>query len=149
MIIADDREKKNAHVLKYFSDNGHNFTVRRMDVADYMIEGAPGIVVDRKQNLEEVAQNLATVDRGRFYREMRRAYESGVKMYVLCEHGKDIRSIRDVAAWHSRFSTISGRVLMDRMISCEMAYGVKFLFCGKSETGKKILDILGGNIDVQ
>lgn len=150
MIICDSREKKNAHILRYFDRNGIDYIIRKIDVADYQIEGKDKLAIDRKQNLDELATNLTNPqDKGRFWREVRRAHASGIKIIVLCEHGKDIRCIPDVAAWHSRFSAISGRILMDRMISCEMAYGVKFLFCGKDETGKKILDILGGNIDVQ
>ncbi|UKI16723.1 MAG: ERCC4 domain-containing protein [Ruminococcus sp.] len=94
MIICDSREKKNAHILQYFDRNGIAYKVRKMDVADYQTEGRDTLVIDRKQNLDELATNLTNPqDKGRFWREVRRAYSSGIKMIVLCEHGKGIKSI--------------------------------------------------------
>ena len=107
MVICDSREKKNAHILRYFDKNGIDYNIRKMDVADYQIEGNEKLVIDRKQNLDELATNLTNPqDKGRFWREVRRAYSSGIKMIVLCEHGKGIKSIPDVVKWNSRYSCL-------------------------------------------
>ena len=39
MIIVDSREKKNAHILRYFDKNGIDYKIKKMDVADYQTEG--------------------------------------------------------------------------------------------------------------
>ena len=142
-IICDSREKKNQHVLKFFEENGINYKIRKMDIADYQIEGVDGLVIDRKQNLEEVAQNLMNRnDKSRFWREVRRANAKKVKMIVLCEHSRNIKSIEDVSNWHSKFSPVSGRALMNEIYQVHISYGIEFLFCDKRNTGREIIRIL-------
>lgn len=147
MVIVDTREKKNSHILKYFITHGIDYKLQKMDVADYQIEGQDGIVIDRKQNLDEMARNLMNrTDHSRFWKEVRRAKEKGIKMVILCEHGGQIRTISDVAGWHSKYSPVSGRRLMDEIYRVHIAYGVEFLFCDKRSTGRKIIEILGGKL---
>ena len=81
-------------------------------------------------------------DRSRFWREVRRAKEQGIKLIILTEHSSKIKTIRDVAEWNDRFSGVSGRVLMNEMFRIHVSYGVEFLFCSKKETGKKVIEIL-------
>lgn len=148
MIICDSREKKNAHILRYFDRNGIDYIIRKMDVADYQIEGKDKLVIDRKQNLDELATNLTNPqDKGRFWREVRRAHASRIKMIVLCEHGKGIKSIPDVVNWDSKYSPVTGRILQEKIYQCHISYGVEFLFCEKSETAEKIIELLGGGFD--
>ena len=143
MIIVDSREKKNAHILRYFDDHGIKYVIRKMDVADYQTEGRDKLVIDRKQNLDELATNLTNPkDKGRFWREVRRAHASGIKMIVLCEHGKGVKSIPDVVGWNSKYSPVNGRILQEKIYQCHISYGVEFLFCRKSETAKKIIELL-------
>lgn len=127
-----------------------------MDTADYMIEGQPNIVVDRKQNLDEICANLTYKGKkanenggkaipsnvARFWREVRRAYEDKIKLVVLIEHGENIKSLANVAAWGGSRSGISGRKLVDEMDRLTAAYGVEWQFCRKSETAEEILKIL-------
>ncbi|MCM1329972.1 MAG: ERCC4 domain-containing protein [Ruminococcus sp.] len=142
MIVCDTREKKNAHILKAFEKSGTAYTVRKMDVGDYQIEGRDGVVVDRKQNLDELCKNLCSRDNARFWRELRRAYERHIKLVIVCEHGGNICELRDVAKWESRHSFMSGRQLLDRMCDVKAAYGVEFVFCEKRDTARVITDIL-------
>lgn len=158
MIICDSREQKNAHILRYFERHGIEYQVRKMDTADYMVEGQLNIVVDRKQSLDEICANLTYKGKkanenggkgipsnvARFRREVRRAYEDKIKLVVLIEHGENIKSLADVAAWGGSRSGISGRKLIDEMDRLSAAYGVEWQFCGKSETAAKILEILKG-----
>ena len=58
MIICDSREKKNEHILAYFSRNKIPYKIEKIATADYMVDGKDKLVVDRKQNLEEVCSNL-------------------------------------------------------------------------------------------
>ena len=80
-------------------------------------------------------------------REVRKAYRSGIKMIVLCEHGKGIRSIPDVVNWNSKYSPVTGRILQEKIYQCHISYGVEFLFCNKSETAARIIELLGGASD--
>ena len=58
MIICDTREKKNGHILEYFDMVGIEYKIAKLDTADYCLEGDGSIVIDRKQNLDELARNL-------------------------------------------------------------------------------------------
>ena len=147
MIIVDTREKKNAHILKYFITHDIDYRLQKMDVADYQIEGKDNLVVDRKQNLDELTRNLMNrSDHARFWKEVRRAKERNIKLIVLCEHGGQIKDIKSVAAWQSKYSPVSGRALMDEIYRVHIAYGVEFLFCDKRSTGRRIIEILGGKL---
>lgn len=145
MLIVDSREKKNSHILKYFITHDIDYVIKKMDVADYQIESNDNLVIDRKQNLEELAKNLMNrADHSRFWKEVRRAKEQNIKLIVLCEHGSQIKSIKDVATWHSKYSPVSGRNLMEEIYRVHIAYDVDFLFCDKCSTGRKIIELLGG-----
>ncbi len=142
MLITDSREKKNSHILAYFDRHNIEYEVRKLDVGDYMFDGG-AVSVDRKQNLDEVAHNLMNKsDKSRFWKEVRRAREKGIRLIVLCEHGGKIHSIKDVATWHSKYSAINGRNLMEELYRVHIAYNVDFLFCDKRSTGKRIIELL-------
>ncbi len=142
-IIVDSREKKNQHVLDYFDRHNIDYTVQKLDVADYQIEGNDKVVIDRKQNLSELSRNLMNrKDHSRFYKELRRSKEAGIKMFVLCEHGGKIRSIKDVQLWNDKYSMVSGRALMDEIYRAHISYNIEFVFCDKRSTGRRIVEIL-------
>ena len=63
-------------------------------------------------------------------------------MIVLCEHGKGVKSIPDVVGWNSKYSPVNGRILQEKIYQCHISYGVEFLFCRKSETAAKIIELL-------
>lgn len=142
MILVDSREKKWGHIGQYFRDHGIPYRVEKLDIADYALEGRDGLVIDRKQNLDELCSNLCTKDSGRFWREMRRSRDSKVKMIVLIEHGGQIKSIQDVRSWKSRYSRVTGRRLAEEIYRAHIAYGVEFLFCDKRSTGRRIVELL-------
>lgn len=141
-IIVDSREKKWHHVSEYFDRHGIDYIVEKLDEGDYMVKDGR-ISVDRKQNLNELSRNLLnTKDHSRFWKEVRRCRDKGIKLYILCEHGGKIKSIRDVASWSDKYSGVSGRSLMDAIYKLHIAWGVEIIFCSKRSTGKKILEIL-------
>lgn len=143
-IIVDSREKPNAikGILAYFERHEIPYEIRKLDTGDYMLEDHPNLVVDRKHDLKELAQNLLSPDRARFYREVRRARAAGVKLYILCEHGKDVKRIDDVANWTPKYGKVTGKGLREAIYRCAIAYGVEFMFCDKRSTGKRIVEIL-------
>lgn len=142
MIICDTREQKNQNVLAYFKKQNIPYITKKLDTGDYMDSDRMDITIDRKRNLQELCQNLCTKDDSRFWREIRRAKQSGIKMIILCEHGGKIRSIRDVADWKSKYTMITGKQLMEEIYRVHIAYGVEFVFCDKRSTGRKIMELL-------
>ena len=143
MLYVDSREKEHAirGIIAYFDRHAIEWGRRKLETGDYMLEGHPERVVDRKQSLQELAHNMLSADRERFYREIRRAREQGIELTILCEHG-GIRDLKDVAKWKPRFGKASGRSLADAIFRLEIGYGVAVLFCDPRSTGRRILEIL-------
>lgn len=148
-ITIDSREKEHAiqGIVSYFDRHGVEWEKRKLDVGDYMIEGQPGVIVDRKMSLTEMAHNMLTADRGRFYREVRRARDAGINLIILCEHG-GIHGLEDVVRWKPRFGRASGKKLADAIFRLEVGYGVETYFCDPRSTGRRIIELLsGGTVD--
>lgn len=142
-LIVDSREKKWEHIAEYFEKQGIEYEVRKLDVGDYMIEGQIGITVDRKRNLAELSHNLMNPkDHSRFWKEIRKSRELGTKLYILCEHGGKIKSIKDVALWNDKYSGVTGRRLLDEIYRVHISYQVEFIFTNKRSTGRRIIEIL-------
>lgn len=150
-IVVDSREKwthpnsTDTHIRDYFDRHGIEWEVKALSVGDYQIEGNPTISVDRKASIEECSRNLMNrSDSSRFWRELRRSRDQGIKLVILVESGRTVKTINDVVLWKSKYSGVSGRHLIDEMIRCEMAYGVVWRFCDRRSTGRKIVEILTG-----
>lgn len=149
LIICDSREKwthpgsTDTHISAYFDRHGIEWEVRKLDIGDYMIDGHPKVVIDRKGSLSELATNLMNrKDSARFWREVRRAHEQNVKLIVLCEQGGKIKSINDVSQWKSKYSPVTGRRLIDEMVKLEHSYGVVWYFTSRRSCAKRIVEIL-------
>lgn len=146
-IYIDTREKPQAvkGIQAYFDRHGIEWEVRKLDTGDYMLDGRPELVVDRKQSLSELAHNLLSRDRGRFYREVRRARESGISLVILCEHG-GIKSLDDIKRWVPKYGKVTGKALADAVFRLEIGYAVPVLYCDKRSTGRRIVEILTGGV---
>ena len=161
IIQIDSREKAKAiqKIIEEFDRQGIKHPVSKLMVGDYMNYDNPRVIVDRKQNLTEVCSNVCQ-DHDRFRRELLLAKENGIQLIILCEHGKDINSLEDVIFWKNprsekrknidgKWQTVNtnamkGDVLYKILTTLEEKYGVRFEFCDKEETGRKIVEILGG-----
>lgn len=143
MIIVDSRERKWDHIREYFEQNGVEYTVHKLDVGDYLNTNHGGIVIDRKQNLQELCSNLSKGDSNimRFTREAARAKAAKWRFIVLIE-GTNCRETKDVLQWKSKYSKHSGKWLNDKMFNLTLSYGVEWRFCKRNETAKQILEIL-------
>lgn len=96
VILADSREKKNTHILDYFSKQGIVCRTAKLEYGDYsfMIPAAAAgtdiyfhdsIVVERKASLEELSVNLAQ-KRQQFEMEFLRAGNDGCRVYLMVEN---------------------------------------------------------------
>ena len=141
MIISDSREKENQHILDYFDRHEIRWVKRKLDTGDYMMEENPNVRIERKQSLAEMAHNMLTADRPRFYREVRRARDQGIRLVILCEHG-GIHDLKDVEKWKPQFGKCSGKRLADAIFRLELGYSVPTFFCDPRSAGRRILEIL-------
>lgn len=169
IIIVDSREHegKNQHILDWFDSNGIEY-IRKVTLptGDYMAHGNKTVTIDRKQSLQEVYQNLFC-DGARFRDECIRARRDKMRLVVLVEESF-IRSLDDVRSWinprlkkwcedeqrlklgkriygnHQKIAPFSSEELCGRMAMMKRNYGVDWRFCDKPESGKVIVDILGG-----
>lgn len=153
VIQIDTREKDHAirHILADFEKQGVQFFRSKLYVGDYQRLDNGRLVVDRKQNLQEIAGNL-TQQHQRFRNELERAMEAKIRIVILCEHGGQIRSLQDVAEWKNpRLRESPGAITGERMArimeTMVERYGVTWEFCDKRQTGRRILEILQEGID--
>lgn len=156
VIQIDSREKRHIiqRILDGFDRRGVEYYTSKLYKGDYMSLDNPRLVVDRKQNLKEVAGNFTDARQttkgygSRFEQEMLEAQKMGIKIVFLVEHGGQIRSMEDVAKWENpRLKespmAMSGERIYRKMLAFQNYYGVEWQFCDKSQTADKIIEILG------
>ena len=155
VIVVDTREKPRAivKILSEFDRQGIEVVRRALDFADYFNPEKPDVVIDRKQNLLETA-NCCVQDRPRFMREVDRCNRAGCHMIVLIEHSPQIRRLEDVIRWNNpRLKVsplaVSGDRLFRIMKAMEIKYGIQWEFCGKAQTGKRIIELLRSDQDAK
>lgn len=151
IIQIDSREKPKAikGILQTFKEHGIDVIESKLFVGDYMNFDNPRFVIDRKQNLTEVCQNVCQ-DHDRFRRELIRAKEHGIKVVILVEHGQGVESLPDVAFWQNPRikqspKAVNGERLYKILLTIQKKYDCRFEFCDKSETGERIIKMLGGD----
>ena len=149
-IVVDTREKPRAivRIMKTFEEEGIEVVRRALPFGDYCDPDRPGIVIDRKQNLLEVAWNVVQ-DRARFLREVERANRAGSRLIILVEHSNRIRTLDDVIRWNNPRLKVSplavdGPRLFRIMHAMGNKYGFEWAFCDKMHTGRRIIELLGG-----
>ena len=120
-IIQDTREKK---PWTFQATGGVNeVKVLKLDTGDYSILGMEEkFMVERKASVDELFMNLG-VQWERFEREMERAKPYKYK-YLVIE-----ATMRDVYRG-SRYSKMSGRFIMARLMHLQLNYGVHVVFAG-------------------
>lgn len=164
-IIVDTREHQSEwnRISKQFDESGVKYFRSKLYCGDYQNMDNARLVVDRKKDLQELCGNVCQ-QHERFKAELVRAMEQGIKIVILCEHGEDIKTMEDVWFWQNPrkhktvWKTVNGQkiktVISDKAVDgnqlykslCTIRdrYNVDFVFCTKEETGKKIVEILGG-----
>ena len=148
VIIEDSRNRLGKHEKKrmYFEDHGVIIKRAAIPWGDYMI--MPSIVVDTKQDIIEIAQNLCgnISERNRFAEEMKGAKLAGIKLVFLIED-KRFHEVSDL--YETKMKLHSGKVVRGEQLAtamsiCEIRYGCEFQFCSPEEAGYRIIQILEG-----
>lgn len=151
LIIVDSREKPKAitKILEYFDELGYEYEVSKLLFGDYMDYNHPDLVIDRKQNVAELAKNC-TSDHERFRRELERVKKAGARLVVLVEQNRykdrdewvEIRDISDLMRWSSPHTVVTGEKVYRVLSSWCSKYPLSVEFCNKQLTGRKITQIL-------
>ena len=152
-ILVDTREKASemSRITDTFQQQGIRYDRTKLYIGDYLEFGNPFLCIDRKKSLDELAGNLI-VERERFKREIQRAKDTGTTLVILVEQNTyrdgdrriQIGSIEDLMLWESRYSTVTGEKLYRILVSWCAKYPIRVEFCAKRDTGKRIVEILGG-----
>ena len=147
-IQIDTREKERAvkKILAEFDRRNITHISSKLYVGDYMSFDNPRVIIDRKQNLLEICTNVCQ-QKKRFTAELARASQAGIRLIILCEHSKDIKTLDDVKKWiNPRLKespmAVSGERLYKILLSLKNRYNVEFEFCDKINTGSRIIELL-------
>ena len=146
LIIVDTREKGHKKILEYFNKNNIDYIVSKLDYGDYKIYKNNNVVIDRKDNLLELAGNLChTSEHERIKREIARAKEDGCKDFIFLISESKIKSVEDIKNWSSPHTKVKGETLLKIMQTMKKKYGIRFIICPKNKMGEYIVKLLGGD----
>lgn len=150
-MIIDSREKPKAieRSLDYFKQNGIEYEISKLLFGDYMEYSRPKLVIDRKQNIAELAKNC-TIEHERFRREMDRAAKAGATLVILVEQNRykdrdewvEVRTIEDLIRWSSPHTKVRGEKVYRVLASWTAKFPLRVEFCDKRQTGRRIVEIL-------
>lgn len=148
-LMMDTRERPEAtqRILSEFDSQGVKVIRSKLWVGDYQRLENPMLVVDRKR-LPELCNNVVQ-DHRRFTAELQRAKDAGIHIVILTEHSRNVKNLEDVRHWvNPRLNispmAVSGERLYRILYTIQQHYGCEFQFCEKKDTGKRIIEILGG-----
>lgn len=152
IIQIDSREKARAieTILREFDKQGVKHISSKLYAGDYIDMEHPLLIIDRKQNIREIASNV-TSEHKRFKAELEKVKEIGAKMIILIEEdtidGKPIESLEDIMLWEPKpgQGTVSGMRVYKILANWVRVYPLEVQFCNRRCTGKRIIEILGGS----
>ena len=112
MLLIDTRDKpdKIKHITDYLDRHKIPYDRTKLYIGDYQRADNPLVLIDRKQNLLEMANN-ATQGHERFKRELERLTAINGKMYILIEEN-----------------------LNSHIQSCKEGHFIKLCFPGSTDT---------------
>lgn len=147
-MVVDTREQKNLHITKYFTDKGIPYKVQKLDYGDYTalipkniemgvmrdIYLSDSVNIERKANLDELAQNL-TAGRTQIENEFLRS--KGSKLYLMVEDAtwQDIQNKK----YRSEYSP---QAYMGTLRAFEARYDIRLNFSLSVNSGSFIYSVL-------
>lgn len=150
-LIVDSREKSKAikGILAHFDRVGIPWEVHKLRAGDYMDYNHPELIIDRKQNIAELAKNC-TAEHERFRRELDRVKAVGAHLVILVEQNRykdrdewvPVAKISDLIRWSSPHTVVRGERIYRILVSWTAKYPLTVVFCDKRSTGKIIEQIL-------
>ena len=156
LLLIDTREKPKAitDIVKAIDEAGIPHTSTKLLFGDYMDYNRPGLVIDRKQTIAELAKNVTgdKEERARFRAELERAKAAGARLVILVEQNKykdrdrwvSVRDVSDLMLWTGPYTKIRGEKVFRVLSDLIYRYDIEVVFCNRKQTGKKILEIIYG-----
>lgn len=149
IIQVDTREKARAikSILAEFDRQNITHISSKLYAGDYINLENPLLIIDRKQTIRELATNC-TSERKRVEAELDRVKQIGAVLVFLVEEssvqGRPIETLEDIMDWTppKGFGTVSGYQVYRTLFSWSVHYPVRFEFCKRSETGRRIIELL-------
>lgn len=150
-ILVDNREQRTERAKRRYQSFGVPWAHATLNYGDYTYNAVlpngkhiqdvsetlfPSCVVERKQNLDEMAQCF-TRGRDRFKREFERAAEHGCRIYLLCEN----------STWENLLngayrSQLHPNAFKASVIAWTIRYNANLIFCKEETSGQIIKEIL-------
>lgn len=153
LLLIDTREKPKAiqGIIKTVDEARIPHESTKLLFGDYMDYNRPSIVIDRKQNIAELAKNC-TWEHDRFRAELERAKAANARLIILVEQNRykdrdkwiHVESIEDIMLWSSPHTTIRGEKVFRTLRAWMSKYDIDVQFCDKRQTGRRILEIIYG-----
>ena len=171
IILTDTRQQDKKHDIKdaYFEQQGIETRRTKLYVGDYTLPTNQSVCVDSKASISEVISNVCSKDHERFIREIERAKEIGVFLYVVVENKDGVTDFETLSKWinpryirwkkitsaHkngkmlkvpvSKIPPTNGGTLAKALQTIESEHdNVKFLFCTPEESAPLIIQLLTG-----
>lgn len=142
IIICDTREKGNKKILEYFDSVKQDYIISKLDAGDYMIYKDYSTIVDKKDGLIEICNNLChTTEHQRVVREVELAHSLGCDNFIFLIQG-NIKSESDIKNWSSPHTKVRGETLLKILKTFKEHHDCKFIFVDKKDMGKKIIELL-------
>ena len=153
LLLIDSREKPKAiqGIIKTVDEARIPHASTKLLFGDYMDYNRPSIVIDRKQNIAELAKNC-TWEHDRFRAELERAKAANARLIILVEQNRykdrdkwiHVESIEDIMLWTNPHTTIRGEKVFRVLRAWMSKYDIDVQFCDKRQTGRRILEIIYG-----
>ena len=154
---------KHKNIGLYCKRHGIELVRQCLSVGDYMlgemvngeIKPVGNISIDTKADCLEIASNICSSDHKRFKAECERSQRLGIQLIVLVEEAVPFGQIDlwEVPRWRTsskyhRFgdpmTLVEPRTLAKAMQTMTDKYGVRFRFCNRRETPRRLIKYLKG-----
>lgn len=128
-ILVDTREQK---PFKFrATDRCAGYEVVALPYGDYAIKGDISLIsIERKQSVDEIVNNLFK-EADRFEKELEQMRQSKYRFIVIEDYYSHIFS--------GRFSSIRGDVILDRLSSLSIRFGINIIFAGNREMAGRVI----------
>ena len=159
MILYEDsrqQEGKHKNISLYCQRHGIELIRKCLPVGDYAFPDG-NVSVDTKQNMLEICKDIMSNDHRRFRAECQRAKDMGIQLIILIEEMVPYGDVNywEVPRWgmsnqYHRYgdpmTLVSPAALKKAMMTMTVKYGVKFRFCHRRETPRKVIKYLKGEL---
>ena len=158
ILLQDTRQQygKHRNIEAYCKRMGIQIVNQCLSVGDYMLPGRM-VSVDTKENILELASNVMSSDHRRFKAECVRAQEQGIQLIILVEevppYGRldmwEVPRWQSSNKWHrygEPMTLVDPAALRKACITMQKKYGVKFRFCSRLQSPKRVIQYLKGEL---